>query len=59
MCMDSTMSTDDEDRGGPLNLPSGSSYKAPNIYISTQKVGMFNHYLENQSNEMLIFFLNK
>ena len=53
------MSTDDEDRGGPLNLPSASSYKAPNIYISTQKVGMFNHYLENQSNEMLIFFLNK
>lgn len=32
------MRTDDEDRGGLLNLPSASSYKAPNIYISTQKV---------------------
>lgn len=56
MCMDSTMRTDDEDRGGLLNLPSASSYKAPNIYISTQKVWMFNHFLENQSNDMLIFF---
>lgn len=59
MCMDSTMRTDDEDRGGLLNLPSASSYKAPNIYISMQKVWMFNHFLENQSNDMLIFFFEQ